>query len=195
MTARKMNSLGTQHLEKYSKFLSKFEDQKIFHLGIIVQRYFYFAELQIRDFERNCGMYFDRNNTIDYSEACYSNSFSFYALIRTCLEASKILSSEIQKREKTGKLEKYRQEHFKEIKKIIDIANNIVKHPQKNPMTNKIFFYEPGGLDNFGNMGIYEWSNPHNMLKVLEINPIKDCNVVYKYLEDLAPIYLENISN
>ncbi len=190
MTTFEMNSLGFQHLKKYSEFLNKFENKKMFHLGITVRRYFHFAELQIRDFERNRNTFFDRENLVDYSEACYSNAFSFYVLVRTCLEASKTLCDEIQKKENNEKLKKYRQDNSKRIKRIIDTANNIAKHPFKNQTTHQIFFYEPGGLDISGNMDIYEWSNPRNMLKVLEINPINDCDQVYEYLEDLASIYL-----
>lgn len=186
-----MESLGSQRLKKYSDFLDRFQNKEMFHLGVTVRRYFYFAELQIRNFELNCGKFFDRNNSINYSEACYSNAFSFYVLIRTCLEASQALCDEMQKSKNTEKLKKYREDNFVKIKKIIDIANNIVKHPLKDRATNQIFFYEPSGLDNSGNMDINEWSNSHNMLKVLEINPIEDCDYIYKYLEDLALIYLE----
>src|SRR3989344_3030554 len=185
----KIKSLGIRYLEKYSEFLSKFQDEKNFHLATITQKYFYFAELQIIDFQRNCEKNFKKNRSIDYNEACYSNAFGFYALIRACLETSRILCDKMQKKDNTGKLKEYRQDNFKRIKNIIDIADDIVKHPQKDQITNKVSFYEPGGLDNFGNMYVYEWLNSGQMGEILEINPIKDCDLVYKYLENLASIY------
>jgi hypothetical protein len=87
-------------------------------------------------------------------------------------------------------LQEFRDTNSIMLTEIINTANDRVKHPFKNPKTNKIYFYEPYSLDISGNMGINVWSNPKNTLEEITINPVVDCERVFVYLENLAEIYL-----
>ena len=190
----KMSSLGNKRLKKYSKFLENIhlKHKGLLHLGTTTMRYFYFAELQIVNFENNLQIFFDIDNNVDYSEACYSNAFSFYTLIRVSLEASRRLSDEIQKQDNRDTLKKFRSDNEKVIINIIKIANDIVKHPLEDAKRNKIVFYEPGGLDISGNVDIYEWSTKDSTdVKTFDIDPIYHCDQIFEYLEKLSVVYLE----
>jgi len=190
--AKELKSLGKRRLVQYSAFLSSLDSRykQVFHLGTTTQRYFYLAELQIITFEDDINVCFRADNAIDYTEVCYSSAYGFYTLIRTTLEASKKFTQEFEALDKAGKLREYKKRNFGGIKSIVDIANDIVKHPLASG--DKVVFYELGGLDSWGNIDIYRWStvDPAD-LKLLQINPIKDCDFVFQYLEGLAAVYLE----
>lgn len=184
-------------LNNYDKFLESLKPKQfsLLHLATAAHRYFYFAEIQVRNFTEYLEINFKpETKNFDYKEVCSSYCLGFYTLIRTSLEASRRLSDEIQKDDASGELKKYRDENLVSIKNIINIANDFIKHPLEDDTRNKVKFYEPGSLDNFGNVGMYEWSiKDVDYFEVPEINPIKDCDTVYKYLEGLALVYLKII--
>lgn len=129
----------------------------------------------------------------DYSENCYSFCYGFYGLIRTSLDASGKFSEALQKVQFSQELSDFRSSQSKAIQDIINIANDYIKHPLDNG-TSKVTWYEPGGLDNSGNVSINEWSTANDdHFKILEINPIRDARTVHKYLETLAEIHMETI--
>jgi len=184
-------------LKKFSDFIGRNPEQMyLLHYATTIRRYFYFAEIQVRLFSEAVEKEFNIDNKIDYTEECDSHCFAFYALIRTCLEAAKKASDFMQKFDNSGELKKYREENKIRIKNIIKTANRFVKHPLVNLNRNQFEFYQPGGLDISGNVSMYEWSAKNNHhFEVPEVNPVDDCDSVFKYLEGLANIYTKIIDN
>jgi len=179
----------------YKTFLEQFkpEHQSIFHLAVTVERYFYFAEIQVNIFKEKIDQMYHRSNDERFSDTCYSSCFAMYAHIRTCLEANKRLADELQRLKSDTELKEFRDQHSAHIQNIIDIANNIVKHPlDKN---GKVQFYEPGGFDNVGEVTIYEWSSTDDHhFELPKIHPLKDLQRVFDYLETVSVIYLKIIN-
>ncbi len=189
-------------LNNYSNFIDRLSDESIHHLAETTRRYFYLAEIQVRSLEKNLEDGFKIGDMGSYAEYCYSYCFGFYTLIRTCLESSQRLSEYFQPKNNSRQLQDYRDKELPDIIEIIKIANNIVKHPLeetedfngKKRRERKTVFYELGGLDTLGSIGIYEWSIERNIPHILKnIYPIKDLNRVYKHLENLALIYIDFI--
>jgi hypothetical protein len=186
-------------LKNYNYFLETIPQswQNLAGLAYTPRRYFYLAEIQIQGFKTALEKTFEESKepkTIDYSEQCYSYSYGFYTLIRTCLEASSKFSNAFQKQKFSQELADYRDSKKKEITTIINIANDYIKHPVENQ--GKVTWYEPGGLDNHGELGIYEWSTvDNNHFKVLSIYPIRDITTVFEYLEQIAQLYTKHITS
>ncbi len=135
------------------------------------------------------------NNKTDYAERGDSHCFAFYALIRTCLEAEKRVSDFLQKFDLSGELKNYLLNNEKLIKNIIKTANLFVKHPLIDPSRKRFEFYQPGSLDISGNVGMYEWSSQNDAhFETVKVNPVDDCDSVFKYLEGLAIIYINVIN-
>lgn len=186
----KFNALNI-FLVKFSDFLG--QDSKnmyLVHYVTTIKRYFYMAEIQVRLFSEAVEKEFERDNKIDYVERGDSHCFAFYALIRTCLEAEKRVSDFMQKFDSSGELKNYLLENKNRVKNIIKTANLFVKHPLIDPVRKRFEFYQPGSLDISGNVGMYEWSSKNDKhFETLEVNPVDDCDSIFKYLEGLSIIY------
>jgi hypothetical protein len=185
-------------LTKYNEFLDQFPQrfEPLAGLAYTPLRYFYLADVQIQGFIINLELQFKHLKVAEqknYSEQCYAYCYGFYALIRTCLEVSSKLSDAIQLKACSEDLKVYRDSMHKKIKKIIDIANDCVKHPAGN--IDKVTWYEPGGLSSHGEFSIYEWSTTNSKhFKVITVNPILDITTVFKHLEKLAELYIQQLS-
>lgn len=180
-------------LVKFSDFVGKdTKNMYLVHYVTTIRRYFYFAEIQVRLFSEAVEKQFERDNKSDYIERGDSHCFAFYALIRTCLEAEKRVSDFLQKLDHSGELKNYLINNKMLIDNIIKTANLFVKHPIIDLARKKRFeFYQPGSLDISGNVGMYEWSSKSDThFEVKEVNPVDDCDSVFKYLEGLAIIYI-----
>ena len=190
----KFNALNV-FLKKFSDFLGKdSKNMYLVHYVTTIRRYFYFAEIQVRLFSEAVEKQFEINNEIDYIEVGDSHCFAFYALIRTCLDAEKRVSDFIQQFDSSCELEKYLTDNSTRVKGIINTANKFVKHPIIDPAHNRFEFYQPGSLDISGNVGMYEWSSKNDKhFKTPEVNPVDDCDSIFKYLEELSTIYLKII--
>ena len=186
-------------LKNYNDFLEVIPQnwEHLAGLAYTPRRYFYLAEIQIQGFKNALEKTFEESKEpkiIDYSEQCYSYSYGFYALIRTCLEVSSKFSDAFQKQNFSKELESYRDSKKNEVINIIKIANDYIKHPVENQ--GKVTWYEPGGLDNHGELGIYEWSTvDNNHFKVLSIYPIRDITTVFEYLEQIGRLYTKQITS
>jgi len=191
----KFNSFNS-FLVKFSDFIGKdTKNMYLLHYVTTIRRYFYFAEIQVRLFSEAVEKEFEINNKTDYIERGDSHCFAFYALIRTCLEAEKRVSDFLRKFDLSDELKNYLLNNEKLLKNIIKTANLFVKHPLIDPSRKRFEFYQPGSLDISGNVGMHEWSSKNDAhFKVPEVNPVDDCDSVFKYLEGLAIIYI-NIIN
>ncbi len=183
-------------LVKFSDFIGKdTKNMYLLHYATTIRRYFYFAEIQVRLFSEAVEKEFKINNKTDYAERGDSHCFAFYALIRTCLEAEKRVSDFLQKFDLSGELKNYLLNNEKLIKNIIKTANLFVKHPLIDPSRKRFEFYQPGSLDISGNVGMYEWSSQNDAhFETVKVNPVDDCDSVFKYLEGLAIIYINVIN-
>lgn len=182
-------------LENFKQFLESFkpEHQSILHLAVTVQRYFYFAEIQANIFNEKISKMYDRSGEKNFSDICYSSCFAMYAHIRTCLEANKRLGDELQSLGPHTELQEFRSQNFAQIQSIVNIANNIVKHPLDKD--GKVLFYEPGGFNNAGEVTVYEWSSTDDdYFELPKIHPIKDLQTIHSYLEKVSAFYLQVIS-
>ena len=190
----KFNSFNA-FLVKFSDFIGKdVKNMYLLHYVTTIRRYFYLAEIQVRLFSEAVEKEFERDNKIDYTERGDSHCFAFYALIRTCLEAEKRVSDFMHEFDFSDELKNYLTDNEKLVKNIIKAANLFVKHPLIDPSRNRYEFYQPGSLDISGSVGMYEWSSKNDEhFKVPEVNPVDDCDSIFKYLEGLATIYIKII--
>lgn len=181
-------------LKEYSKFLQAFppEKQHIFHLGVITEKFFYLAEHQISEFQKELKIVFDRSKKLtESSDKLYSFALGFYPLVKVSLDASYRLNCYFEETEHSLILQEYRKSESDEITGIRNIANDIVKHPLDDESRGKRYFIEPAtGSDSAGGVAVNKWwldETKHG--EVIRIKPKKDLETVFYYLETLATIY------
>lgn len=175
-------------LDKLSHFIDSFSPTElhIFHLGEVTLKYFYMAQIQVRSFtELLAPTIFSHKESLPV----YSYTAGTYTLVRTCLEASRKLTDEFIKRTNSKKLEAFRIQNRGKIGSIIDVCNDLIKHPISGSSP---FFVKPGGFDTYGQVTFYQYSSVDSKhFKLIKVTPIKDLNIVSNYLEDLAEVYIE----
>lgn len=154
--------LGIYKLEKFTNFIGKIlslgASVIIINYATTTRRYYYFACLQNNLF-LECireALYNENINEYEYNVpmAPFAYAFSVYALIRTSLEACQKLCNALFMLRLNEEISKYREYHKEEIKDIIDIANDMVKHPMiNNPPEEKTKMSMPHSYDIGGSMG------------------------------------------
>jgi len=181
-------------LNKYRQFVFTFRpsEQHVFHYAVIAERYFYLAETQAEAFQDAIESAFaEGKEHTEASEKRYSFGFGVYTMLRTCLESAQRLSGYFDTKYHDKGLAEFRVSWDANIKRIVDIANDLIKHPLENPSRNKDTFYEPGGSDSTGALTVYGYSMDADKDMILpEIHPVGDLNLIYQYLEGLGERYL-----
>lgn len=181
-----MNAAIPPHctLTKFSKLFSEFNfpNQKATHYATTARRYFYFAYFQYATYQTEVLKNFavDEDIQRDRWQFSFSYAFGFYILMRTALEACHRLCDAIGSADKSKKLDGHRKLYRRSIKRIIDIANDNIKHPFVPTAS------QPGGLDHMGNMTIYLWDSENDSYKDIEISPSQDLKTIYAYIEGIA---------
>ena len=109
-------------------FKNKFPDERSKHTAEVVKRYYDLAYYQMLDLQRVCGEFFNienpTNNQInEYLNRCWSHAYAMYSLLRTSTEALSIF------RKMIGDRKLIDSGYQNELIRIINIANNVVKHP------------------------------------------------------------------
>lgn len=180
-------------LNKFSSFFGKFvfPDIVVVHYATTTRRYYNFAYFQIITYQNEVAKHFEPNNDIqaDSWQDTFTYAFGFYVLMRTSIQACQKLCDAIASTniDNNNELKKYRDAHHLSIKKIVDVANEIIKHPFAEPTAS-----QPGGLDISGTMTIYQWTPKNDSFGTLEINPFQDLKTIHAYIEGLAEILIAN---
>ena len=173
-------------LKKFSEFFSKFvfPSTTAIHYATTTRRYYNFAYFQYIAYQAEVLKHFGVDGDIqrDSWEFSFTYAFGFYALMRTSLEACRKLCDAIASEDTNGELKKYRELYRESIKRIVDIANDVVKHPFV-PIAS-----QPGGLDMTGAMDIYRWTEEDDSFKNVTVSPGQDQKTVHAYIEGLAEI-------
>ncbi len=168
-------------LEFYASYA--FPDAKSKHTADVALAYYHYAYYQMISFGETYTEFFEVDNpgngeVMFYLRKSWSYAFGMYTLLRTTIEAINVMRKMIGD---TNTVDTYYQ---KSIKEIIDIANDIVKHPT--------FKYggvseacEPQALSMNGEIDIVVWSDSGNPSKI-ELNPMKDFYTITNYCEYIA---------
>src|SRR5271157_4785599 len=125
-----MEMLPKYQLPGFIKFYSfyKFTDLKSKQTASLVLSYYDYAYHQMLSLSDTYAEFFKENTdehhrVMFYLHKSWSYAFGMYALLRTTIEALSIL------RKMMGDMAPVSTYYQENIKRIIDIANNIVKHP------------------------------------------------------------------
>ncbi len=154
------------------------------HIAIM---YYEFAYYQMINFCNTTDEFFKKNLPVDdpaintYLYEAWSNAYSVYVLLRTTIEAVKKVNKELLKDNNISDFYK------KRIKEIIDIANDIVKHPMFNNVANSCA-YLPISLSLGGGIDIQKWVDKTTPSSNIEIDPEKDFYSVCNYFEYIAEL-------
>ena len=175
-----------QFLEFYAGY--KFPDQKSKHTADVALSYYLYAYHQMMSLSDSYTEFFKKENPTNsevmyYMRKSWSYAFAMYALLRTMLEALSILRKMLSD---AKAVDAYYAEN---IKRVVDIANDIVKHPTfKHDRPSNAC--EPQALSLNGEIDIVIWSDAGDATK-LELNPMQDFYLVRNYLEYIAERFLK----
>ncbi len=138
-----------------------------------------FSDIRSRFFKENLP---DNNLINNYLNQSWSEAYSVYALLRTSIEA-------VRKINKGLLNENLINSYYKtKIKNIINITNDIIKHPMFNDASGQSQAYRPISLDIGGNIDIERWIDKTTPSSTLSISPMEDFEAVKNYLEHIAEL-------
>lgn len=168
-------------VEFFSRF--SFPDAKSKHTAEVAMSYYVFAYYQMIALSETYTLFFKKESPSSGEVAeslnkSWSHAFAMYALLRTCLEALSIM------RKMLSDTDDVDETHAKNVKKLIDIANDVVKHPtfKLEKMSEAC---EPQALSLNGEIDVVVWSELGYASKI-EIDPIQDFYQVHNYIEYLS---------
>ena len=172
-------------LHNFQEFIAKnkLNSDRIKHTSELVWSYYHFAYYQMISLNESYNSFFkeapEQNDIIiSYLNKSWSYAYGMYALLRTTLE---IMSTLRKMLEDTNPIDQY---YEIEIKKIIDIANDVVKHPAfKHQIMSS--GTQPIALSLNGEIDIVTISDLGTFEKK-EINPMKDFETVRNYIEYIS---------
>ena len=180
-------------LTKFSKFVDEFvfSDVNTKHYATTADLYFRFAYFQYVAYQIEMLKNFAPDNDVkeDSWQDSFTFAFGFYALMRTSLQACRRLCNVLEIQYKSGKLKEHRESYRDSIKRIMDVANDIIVHPFAEPTGNSI-----GGQDHMGAMSFYQWDWDSTLkhvdgFKETTINPGEDLKTVHAYIEGIAEAF------
>jgi len=158
--------------------------------SMIACLYYEFAYYQMLGFSDICNQNFKDNSTDNnvrntYLNRSWSEAYAIYALLRTCIEAVRKINKELLDE---NRIETY---YKNKIKNIVDITNDIIKHPMFNDINNPkdaSQAFRPNSLDIGGNIDVDRWIDQTTPSSTLTISPIQDFESVKNYLEHIAEL-------
>jgi len=168
-------------------FKSKIEIKFATHIAIMYHELAYhqminFSDINNEFFEKNLPA---NDTAIDtYLYKAWSSAYSVYALLRTTTEAVRKINKELLN--ETDIRDSYKTR----IKEIIDIANDMIKHPMFND-TDASCAYLPTGLGRGGEIDVQKWIDKTTPSSTIEIYPEKDFYTICNYLEHIAELITE----
>lgn len=172
-------------LPNYLDFLLnyRFQDSRSKQTAQSVLDYYRFAYYQMMNLSDTCDNFFnvqdpDHETMIEGMNKSWSYAYAMYALLRTSLEAMSIFRKMVNDQTVVNTYYK------NEIIRIIDIANDVVKHP-----TFKHNVFSTGteviGLMRGGDIEVAISSDDGSIIRK-EINPMKDFKIIRDYLNYIA---------
>lgn len=180
-------------LTDYQRFIEAFRptEQHVFHYSVVAERYFYLAEAQGDAFKVAIDYAFlpDHKHTISSVER-YSYGFGVYLMLRTCLESAGRLNNYFEEKY-SEPVSSFRQSWLTDVIRIINITNDLIKHPLEDASRQKQHAYEPDGSDSTGALTVYGYSVQDDEEMILpEIRPLRDLNLIRRYLDTMGALYL-----
>lgn len=182
-----MIEVGKYQIPQFEKVLAsfKFPDAKSKHCCFLVRMYYELAYHQMIAHSENCNQFFrgsvgqnDLNKADTYLYRSWSHAFGMYVLLRTALETLSVMRKMIGD---TKGVETYYKDN---VTRIIDIANDNVKHPSfRHGVDSEAC--EPDSLAIGGEIDIITWSKTLVSTKS-EIDPMKDFYTITNYIEYIA---------
>ena len=152
--------------------------------------YYEFAYYQILGFSDTYNKFFkeapdDHDSIISYLNQSWSQAYAIYALLRTCIEAIRKINKGLLSENQISDHYKYR------IKEIIDITNDIIKHPMfnnTNDSSDTSIAYRPISLDIGGEIDVERWIDQSSPSDTLKISPMRDFETVQNYIKHIAQL-------
>ncbi len=168
-------------LEFYALF--PFPDPKSKHTADLALSYYIYAEYQYFAYVNTYTKFFKIENpshdeVMAHLRESWSFAFGMYGQLRTTIEALRGMRKMIGDKEP---IDKYYEEN---ISRLVDVMNDIVKHPMyKHSEPSEAC--EPQALSMNGEIDIITWSDEGESSKET-LDPGKDFMVIHDYLEYLA---------
>ncbi|MFZ4648503.1 MAG: hypothetical protein ACOYMB_02570 [Patescibacteria group bacterium] len=120
----------------------------------------------------------------NYLNSSWSFAYGMYGQLRVVIEAARQITKKVNPKFYKKKVD------FKKIQDIVNIANDIVKHPfeekEESRKDQHLFAAKPIYLLENNSIAIYRYSKQLNKEETIIINPNNDFLVIRDYLEDLA---------
>jgi hypothetical protein len=153
------------------------------HVAYVIENlrhYYEFSFHQLVDFVRNREEFYGIPNPdvcqiMTGLHKCWSNAYGMYALTRTTIDLARQLNIEFSI--------KHSVYYAENIKRIIDVTNNIIKHPLENSGGNS---YTPIGLSRCGTIDVGEYNNAQGFIKNVTLSPESDFYFLQNYLEEIS---------
>jgi hypothetical protein len=175
-----------ENLKKSYDFKLKTEIKFAAHVAIMYHEFAYhqvvnFCDTNCEFFEKNLS---ENNPAINtYLYKAWSQAYSVYTLLRTTIEATRRINKEFLQNNDIGDF------YNRGIKKIADVANDIIKHPMFNG-TNASCAYLPIGLGLGDEIDVQKWTDRTSPSSTIEIYPEEDFYTVCNYLEHIAELIM-----
>lgn len=172
--------------EEFKKTYSFEEKNELKFAAHIATMYHEFAYHQMISFCATNNEFFEKNLPDDdpvintYLCKAWSNVYSIYVLLRTVIEAVKKINEALLKKDVV-------ENPYKDkIKEIVDIANDIVKHPMFNGDNSSAYW--PNSLGSGDEIDVQKWIDKTTPYSIIKIYPEKDFYIVCNYLEHTAEL-------
>jgi len=181
-----MDIIPKYNLPQFIDFLTKykFPDFKSKHTATAAMSYYLYAYHQFFSHTNNYVVFFKKRNPshdqiMSSLRISWSYAFGMYVHLRTAMDSLHIMRQMILD---TTPVDRYYQQN---IKRICDIANDMVKHPTfKYGLISEAC--EPQALEMNGEIDIVNWSENGQYTGKESINPSKDFDCVHDYMEYLG---------
>lgn len=171
-------------LPNYLEFLSKyrFPDDRSKHTAELAWAYYKFSYYQMLTLSKTCNNFFkienpDHDTVMENLNKCWSYAYGMYALLRTTLDAIRIFRKMVNDKSSHAR-------YYDDVKRIVDIANDVIKHPTFKPNqlstgTLPISIMIGAEIDVVIN-------SDDGTVKRMQIDPMKDFKIVRDYLNYIA---------
>lgn len=180
----KVSKYQIPKFEEFERTGVKKQDAEIRFAARIAVMYYEFAYHQMINFCETNNEFFEQNlpdndpQISTHLNRGWSNAFGMYTLLRTVIDAVRKINDAILDKNSI-------EEHYRtKIKEIVDITNDMVKHPIFNG--NNSCAYLPTSLGRSGEIDIQKWTDKNSPSSNVEIYPEKDFYSVCNYMEYVA---------
>ena len=174
---------GKYHLPKFLEFLSvyEFKSEKAEHTARIAYLYYDLAYHQMISLHESCSSFFKveepaHDEINDSLHRSWAFAYGMYALMRTAMDGLRIMR---QMEEDLTAVDTYWET---EITRLVNIANDIVKHPTFKAVQSGSLAVEPQALQMNCEIDVVFWSEK-GFQERRELDPMHDFNMIHDYFE------------